>query len=222
MSLRLGVFGGMFDPPHLGHIAAAKYAAEHLPLDIVKLIPCKIPNHRAQTQESTEHRVNMLKLAIKAEPKLGVDSLELEREGVSFMVDTLTILRGRNPDAVIVLVLGIDSFNSLPRWHRYQDILGLCHLYVLSRGGELVSRETETKLQQIGFKVDSEQRLMAQPHGCYFFDSGFVHDASSSLVRHDRRLDKNLAALLDPAVMQYIEKHHLYQETSLIHERCTG
>jgi nicotinate-nucleotide adenylyltransferase len=212
----------MFDPPHLGHIAAAKYAAEHLHLDTVKLIPCKIPNHRAQTQESTEHRTNMLRLAVQAEPKLSVDTLELEREGISFMADTLAILRRNNPAAVIVLVLGIDSFNSLPAWHRYQDILGLCNLYVLARGGEPVNPETETELQHSGCKAGSEQQLMAQPQGCYFFDTGFDHAASSSLVRHDRQLDKNLGSLLDPAVMQYIEKYHLYQETSLIHERYTG
>jgi nicotinate-nucleotide adenylyltransferase len=75
MSLRLGIFGGMFDPPHLGHIAGAKYAAQQLELDTVKLIPCKLPNHRAQTQASTAHRLNMLNIAIQAEPLLSVDIL---------------------------------------------------------------------------------------------------------------------------------------------------
>lgn len=222
MSLRLGIFGGMFDPPHLGHIAAANYAAKQLELDEVKLVPCKIPNHRARTQAPEEHRVNMLNLAIQGEPKLSVDTLELDRDGVSFMVDTLDVFRSRNREAVIVLVLGIDSFNSLPSWHRYQDILALCHLYVLSRAEELVNQDTEQKLAPYGVEVDSEQALMARPQGCYFFAKGFAHDASSTLVRQEKLLHKNLGALLAPEVLQYIENHHLYQETSLIHERCTG
>jgi len=211
MSLRLGVFGGMFDPPHLGHIAAANYAAQQLQLDTVKLVPCKTPNHRANTQESTEHRVNMLTLAIEAQPNLSIDTLELTRDGISYMVDTLAILRAANPEAIIVLILGIDSFNSLPQWYRYQEILGLCHLYVLGRDGEPVNPDTAALLQKTGAQVSSEHLLMSTREGHYLFDSGFTHSASSSLVRKDKLLDKNLVALLDPAVLHYIEKHNLYQ-----------
>ncbi|MFT4861757.1 MAG: nicotinate-nucleotide adenylyltransferase [Pseudohongiellaceae bacterium] len=222
MSLRLGVYGGMFDPPHLGHVAAAKYAAQQLKLDSVKLIPCKIPNHRAPTQASKEHRVNMLNLAIQASPELSIDTLELTREGVSYMVDTLKILRAGNPGAIMVLVLGVDSFNSLPTWHRFQEILALCSLFVLSRGGETLSQETEKKLAPYGVEVDNERQLMAKPCGGYFFDQDFANDASSSLVRQEKLLNKNLAGLLSPEVLQYIENNHLYQEISLIHGRCTG
>lgn len=219
---RLGVFGGMFDPPHLGHIAAAQHAVQQLGLDNLKLIPCKIPNHRAHTQVSPEHRLNMLNLAIQAEPLLSIDALELERDGVSFMVDTLTILRERHPGAQIVLVLGRDSFNSLPSWHRYQDILSLSHLYVLNRRGELINDETNAALKSYGSEVGSKEEIFDRPYGCYFFDKSFAHDASSTLVRQERLLGKNLGGLLDPKVSHYIESHQLYQETSLIKERCTG
>lgn len=222
MSLRLGVYGGMFDPPHLGHVAAAKYAAQQLKLDSVKLIPCKTPNHRAPTQASTEHRVNMLNLAIQASPELSVDTLELTREGVSYMVDTLKTLRAGNPSAVIVLVLGMDSFNSLPTWHKYQEILALCSLFVLSRGGETPSLDTAAKLAPHGGQAGSERQLMSQPCGRYFFDTAFASDASSSLVRRKKLLNKNLSELVSPEVLQYIENNHLYQETPLIQGRCTG
>jgi nicotinate-nucleotide adenylyltransferase len=212
----------MFDPPHLGHIAGAKYAAQQLELDTVKLIPCKLPNHRAQTQASTAHRLNMLNIAIQAEPLLSVDTLELERAGISYMIDTVATLRDRNPTAQIILIMGVDSFNSLPSWHRYEEILSLCHLYVLSRDAQAVSQETKRKLLKYGAEVENKQQLFTHSTGCYLFDVGFDHIASSTLVRQDRASGKNFGALLDPAVAQYIESHHLYQETTLIKERCTG
>ncbi len=222
MKLRLGLLGGMFDPPHVGHIESAKHAASRLRLDKVKLIPCKTPNHRPHTQVSAEHRVNMLRLAIKAESLLAIDTLELEREGVSYMVDTLEQLRAQHSDGMIVLILGMDSFNSLPNWHRYEDILSLCHLFVLSRSAEQASPETESALAGLALKVSNEEQLDERQNGCYLIDNNFSHDASSTLVRSERVSGKNSGLLLHPDVSNYIESHHLYQETPSTQQRCTG
>ena len=115
MSAPLVVLGGLFDPVHKGHVSAAQFALEFLSLPRIKMIPCHLPNHKAVPNTQGEHRLAMLTLATASYPKIEVDPIELQRDRVSYTVDTLTELKKRH--SVLVFVLGVDSFNSLPLWH---------------------------------------------------------------------------------------------------------
>ena len=113
MMSRLGIFGGMFDPVHEGHLEAARYAKELLRLDCVKLIPCNIPNHRTPAYCSAAHRLAMLELVTKDEFGIEVDDTELRKASVSYSLETVKVMRANTVADSIVFILGMDSFNSI-------------------------------------------------------------------------------------------------------------
>ena len=113
MMSRLGVFGGMFDPVHEGHLEAARYAKELLRLDCVKLIPCNIPNHRTSAYSSAAHRLAMLELVTKNEFGIEVDDTELRKASVSYSLETVKIMRANTVADNIVFILGTVSYTHL-------------------------------------------------------------------------------------------------------------
>ena len=133
MSSRLGILGGMFDPVHNGHVAAARFAINILNLDALKMVPCHIPNHRASQQLSARHRLEMLELALRSESCIETDDCEIKRGGVSYAVDTVRELAAKGAWDHVVFVMGIDAFNGLPNWHEWRSLLESCHLLVLGQ-----------------------------------------------------------------------------------------
>lgn len=131
----LAVFGGTFDPVHLGHLRAAWEASEQLAADVL-MMPARVPPHRPPTVASAEQRVEMLAAALRGQSRLRLDERELRRDGPSYTVDTLVELRTeRGPRRPLVLLVGADAFAGLDRWHRWQDLFELAHVGVLTRPG---------------------------------------------------------------------------------------
>lgn len=137
MRRRVGVYGGMFDPVHSGHLEVARYAREALALEKVYLVPCKQPNHRSVAQASGSQRLRMLELACADDPSLVASDIELQRDGVSYSVDTLAQLRAQEPGTDFVFILGRDALLSLPKWERWQELLRDNLLAVVSRESAL-------------------------------------------------------------------------------------
>lgn len=210
MSLRLGVFGGMFDPVHNGHIEAAKHASDLLQLDKLKLIPCRIPNHRAGAFASGSQRQHMLELAIAGSKNLEVDSIELDREGVSYMVDTLLEIASLNASARLVLVIGMDAFNSLPSWHRFKELSQLCHLFVLSRTGEQANIKSISEISRHWQEIAKVSDIFNSSCGNYVIEKNFKFDVSSTAVRTAIRNRENISAVLNDDVAAFISDQHLY------------
>jgi nicotinate-nucleotide adenylyltransferase len=210
MISRLGVLGGMFDPVHNGHIDAARYARDVLLLDTLKLIPCFKPNHREEAAASSAHRLQMLHLALANEPGLEVDAMEIERGGVSYTVESLAAIRSSQGAEQIVFVLGLDSFNTLTQWHRWQEILNLCHLFVLARQGLKPGKELAQTLQLDLRRVAEVRQLFAAPSGNILLAEDFNYQASSTEVRDCLRRGDDVSALLDPEVYAYIQANQLY------------
>ena len=132
----VAIFGGTFDPIHFGHLRTALELKQNLKLDEMRLIPCHVPAHRTQPHYSAQDRLRMVELAVAPEPELSCDSREIEREGVSYMADTLAILRDELGDQIsLILVVGMDSFLSLPSWHEWEEIPQLAHIIVAARPG---------------------------------------------------------------------------------------
>jgi nicotinate-nucleotide adenylyltransferase len=135
--VRLGVFGGSFDPIHHGHLIAATTLAEQLELDEVRLVvareqPMKAGAHRA----SADDRAAMVALALRGQERLRLDRSELDRAGPSYTVDTLRGLRAGQPDAELVLLVGSDSAAGFAQWHEPEAIRALARIEVFSRGGQ--------------------------------------------------------------------------------------
>jgi nicotinate-nucleotide adenylyltransferase len=198
--MKLGVLGGTFDPPHVGHIRLAEVAVEHLRLDKLLFVPAREPWRKAgQSISAVEHRLEMTWLAVDSLPRLDVSSLELNRPGPSYTVDTLgELLALYGPETELFLVLGEDALLDLPNWKEPHRIVALARLAVALRspGRELEVTELEKAIPGIS------RQLIVLP-------MTFV-DVSATAIREWARKGVSLASLVPPAVEAYIKEHALY------------
>ncbi len=134
--MRLGLFGGSFDPVHYGHLLLAETCREQAELDAVWFVPAAVPPHKTRKELAPDKaRVEMLELALAGDPRFVVSAIELERGGVSYTIDTLTTIHEQQPEAELYFLMGADSLRELPTW---RDPAGICRLatpLVVRRGG---------------------------------------------------------------------------------------
>ncbi len=181
--MRIGIFGGSFDPIHLGHLLAATSLGESLELDEVRLVvagrqPLKKEGHGAPS----EHRAAMVDLAVRGAPRLSASRVEIGRDGPSYTVDTLRAFRAELADAELVLLLGADAAQELPRWHEAAAIRALARIEVFARGGE----GGTLRVPRV--------------------------DLSSTEIRVRVRLGRSIRYWVPDAVAGYIAAHRLYRE----------
>lgn len=131
--VRIGVFGGAFDPPHNAHVALANAAVQQLQLDRLHVIPTGHALHKARALSPAGDRLDMARLAFGALPGVLVDSREVDRAGPTFTIDTLEALQQENPDAQLYLVIGADQFAAFGQWHRFSDILKIAIICIADR-----------------------------------------------------------------------------------------
>lgn len=130
---KIGIFGGTFDPIHYGHIELARCMRDQLQLDEVRLIPTGLPPHRAMPPVSPQQRFDWVKAAIDGEAGLIADDREVKRAGYCYTVDTLIELQQDTPNALLVWLIGADSWLNLNRWHRWRELFDLGHLLIAAR-----------------------------------------------------------------------------------------
>jgi nicotinate-nucleotide adenylyltransferase len=131
----IGIFGGTFDPIHFGHLRTALELQQRLSLQEVRFVPCADPPHRDAASTAGALRLDMVAAAVAGESAFVVDDREFRREGPSYSVDTLSAIRGENPDASLCLLMGMDSFLGLPSWYHWEEIIELSHIVVAHRPG---------------------------------------------------------------------------------------
>ena len=131
----IGIFGGTFDPVHYGHIKPALSVKQALNLTQIRFIPNRNPPHRADPWLGVEQRLSLLKVALKDYADVVIDERELNRDGPSYMVDTLRSLHDDFPDEELCLIIGMDAFYGISSWFKWRSIFDLCHLVVTTRPG---------------------------------------------------------------------------------------
>jgi len=160
----LALFGGTFDPVHLGHLSVAWEAAELLDAE-VRLLPASVPPHRAPPVASAAQRVAILRAALQGQKRLALDTRELERHGPSYTIDTLHELRAEQGDRPLVLLLGADAFAGLASWHRWRELFDVAHIGVLDRPGVCATLPDELEREVSGRRVDRAEPLHQSPAG---------------------------------------------------------
>ena len=133
--ISMGVFGGTFDPIHFGHLRTAFEMLQALRFGEVRFMPCGSPPHRGTPIASAELRLRMVQVATAGQQGFVVDDREFQRDGPSYSVDTLSALRAEFPLRPIGLIIGMDAFLGLPKWHQWREILQLAHIIVAHRPG---------------------------------------------------------------------------------------
>ena len=197
---QIGLFGGTFDPPHLGHLILASEAYSQLGLDRLLWILTPEPPHKQdQNITSVEHRLAMVNLAIQDNPTFELSRVELDRPGPHYTLETIQLVAEQFPDSDITPIIGGDSLRDLPKWNRPTELLQACHrIGVMRRPGEQENIEDlEMQLPGISSKVQ-------------YVDAPLLEIASREL--RNRIADgKPFRYYLHPAVYEYINSHHLYR-----------
>jgi len=186
---KIGVLGGTFNPPHIGHILLAKFAREELNLDKVLFIPCYIPPHKKNLRiPPASVRLRMVKAAVRSCKEFEVSDLEIKRKGISYTVDTLTELKKKYPLAKLYLIIGGDLLKGLKKWKDFGKIKKLAVIAAAKR--------KKIKSQKI--------------QGVVFLDFPRI-DISSSYIRKRVFLGKSIDFLVVKPVQKIIKQYNLYK-----------
>ncbi|ORM68410.1 nicotinate-nucleotide adenylyltransferase [Pantoea rwandensis] len=213
MSKLHALFGGTFDPIHYGHLRPVEALAQQVGLKKVTLLPNNVPPHRPQPEASAQQRVAMLRCAIGDRPLFDIDTRELERETPSWTVATLEALRAeRGAEQPLGFIIGQDSLLTLAKWHRWQDLLSLCHLLVCQRPGYATQMETDEMQQWLdAHRAHTPQQLHHSPAGHIWLADTPLFDISATEIRQRRHSGRSCADLLPDAVIDYIDRAGLYR-----------
>lgn len=187
---RVGILGGTFNPPHLGHLIIAEQVKSQLNLDEVMFIPDYQPPHiDKKTAISAEKRLKMVKLSTMDEPEFKVSDIELRRKGVSYTIDTIKELKLKNPEVDYYFIIGGDMVEYLPKWYRIEELIELVKFVGVGRPG---------------YRKESKYPIM-------WVDVPMT-DISSTLVRRNVKQGCSIKYLVTPEVENYIHEEGLYRE----------
>ncbi|MGZ8217021.1 nicotinate-nucleotide adenylyltransferase [Methylomagnum sp.] len=209
----IGIYGGTFDPIHYGHLRTALEVKEAAGLDEVRLIPSQIPPHRGAPGATPEQRLAMLRAALEdAEPGFRIDTRELERAGPSYMVDTLGSIRADiGPAEPLCLIVGLDAFLNLHRWHRWRALFELAHILVMQRPGSAPEMPDE-------LRAELDSRATATPEPLRKSPAGFIHfipvtqlDISATQIRRAIAAGRSPRYLTPDVVLDLIRRLDLYR-----------
>jgi len=204
--------GGTFNPVHIGHLRTAQELVQRLPIDCLRLVPARVPPHRAAPQVTAEHRAAMVELAVAGEDRLVCDRRELRRDGPSYTVDTLRSLRDElGPHQPLAWIVGVDAAAGLAEWFRWRELFALAHLIVVARPGATLP-SSGTAVQELRDRACSGDELTREPAGGVYRCELTPQPVSSTQIRALLQSAGDVSGLLPASVLAYIARHGLYRD----------
>ena len=197
----IGIYGGSFNPIHLGHLETAISLKAELKLEHLFFVPCCIPVHKDELKFSSAERLQMIKIALERYPSIELDEREIKRGGKSFTIDTLNELKSICTDSPICLIIGMDSYLSIKSWKDWKKFSQLAHLVVLKREGY----KRENVLLESFQKTSNADQLKSQQNGLLFFSNTPLIEVSSSDIRSKISANQNLDNLLPQNIIDYLQ-----------------
>jgi len=215
--MRIGLFGGTFDPIHWGHLRSAEEVSETFKLERVIFIPASIPPHKmGQRTTPAQDRLRMVRLATAGNPRFSVSTTEITRPGVSYSIDTLRHFAGKSKkDDSLFFIIGLDAFREIGTWKHYRQIFPLCNFIVTSRPGSKNPdplRGTSVAVKKL-FCYDFERRTYRHQSGTHIFFIELTDIAiSASEIRELVKQRRSIRYLVPPAVEKFIKQRGLYRK----------
>ncbi len=215
---RLGLFGGTFNPIHLGHLHAARIVWRRFALDRILFIPSYLPPHKETCEvASSEHRFHMVDLTLADDPFCVASPIEIEARGTSYSVLTLSRIRSIHPRADLFFILGIDAFLEIETWKEYDKVLESCAFIVISRPGyrlegarALLDGRLRGRLQEVN-RLQKPEDLHYQASAIFLVTIDAL-DISSSEIRRRLMDGQSVEGMVAGPVIQYIAEHGLYRK----------
>lgn len=213
----IGIFGGTFDPVHFGHLRPALEVFEALRLEQLRLVPGRVPPHRERPGASPKARLAMLRLAVADQSGFVIDEREMDRDGPSYSVDTLHSLRAEfGADRPLCMVVGLDAFLGLGRWHRWEAIPDLAHIVVAHRPGWELEPHTVPGAEQAldlleRARLRSREELNARANGGVWLQPVSQLAISATDIRRRVAAGGSVRYLVPDAVRRYIDDNGLYR-----------
>lgn len=212
--MKIGLIGGTFNPIHLAHLRIAEEVRDRFGLDRVIFIPAATPPHKALAGEVPfAARLAMTRLAVAGNEAFTVSDIEGRREGKSYSIDTLRLLRAEYPGDEFFFIIGSDSFLEIGLWYEFAAIFDCCNMVVVERPGAAIRELSVALPADIAGRFTpfpAEHRLAHRSGYSVFYLRGLPFDISSSAVRELARQKRSLRYLVPPAVEEYIKEQRLY------------
>ena len=206
----VGLFGGTFDPVHHAHLRMALELKQRLQLDQMRLLPCHQPPHKDNPERSSEHRANMVALALESCNELSCDVRELAADKPSYTIDTLEQLRGELGEEVsLCWCVGMDSLVNLSSWHRWRELLDVAHLVVTARPGWQMPTNGDVA-EWLESHRGTPESLTNTAHGSVVVCEMSLLDISATDIREQIAAGHSPQFLMPDAVWRYIQENDLY------------
>jgi nicotinate-nucleotide adenylyltransferase len=214
--VRIGIFGGTFNPIHLGHLRAAEEIRERFNLERVIFIAAAVPPHKeVEGGIPGEHRLEMVRLAISDNPHFVTSDIELKRPGKSYSIGTIQFFREKyGSDSEMFFILGMDAFLEIGTWKSFQELFSLCHFIVMTRPGFDKPFSARVLPPEVAdtFVADEQGDRFIHRDGYFIYLQGVTFlDISSTKIREETREGRSMRYLLPPEVERYIKQHHFYR-----------
>ncbi|GLS26908.1 putative nicotinate-nucleotide adenylyltransferase [Marinibactrum halimedae] len=210
--LAVALFGGTFDPIHVGHLRMALELRQALGVNEVRLVPCHQPPHRGLPLRTSQQRAEMLTLAVSECDGLSTDLRELDRDGPSYSIDTVIEVRQEVGAATpLMLAMGMDSFIHFPSWYRSEEFLQYTHLVVMTRPGYGLTSHLNTDLSSLLNKQMTQQEMQSCPCGGVLIVQQTPLPISATQIREALQTGSSVQYLVPDVVRQYIQQNQLYR-----------
>jgi len=197
----IGIYGGSFDPVHLGHLITAESIKKELNFERLFLLPCCEPVHKNALHYSSKQRLEMLNLAIKEFPSLEIDTREIDRGGSSYMIETLAEIVKEFKDSSICLIIGMDSFINFKTWKKWDEFAKLIHLIILPRN---TNQHPQKSLDTFDITLD-KNHLNNKTSGLLYFSNSELIDISSSDIRGKIVSNQSLDGLTPSSIINILQ-----------------
>lgn len=212
MNESIAIYGGTFDPVHIGHLRSAIDVRSKLKVGRLFVVPSSTPPHRQRPSVTPEVRLEMLRLSVADLAGIEVDDREINRSGMSYSIDTLAEFRSEYPTWRIYFILGADAFSLLHTWHRWQELTNFAHLVVLERPGSSSPQPTDPVLEWLSDKeISAVSAFGAETNGRVLRLKLVQWQVSATDIRERCRTGQSIDLLVPKAVQSFIDEHKLYQ-----------
>lgn len=203
--MKIGIFGGTFNPPHKGHERMIETLTKELELDKVLIIPNKVPTHkRCDDLADNRDRLNMCRMAFR-DPKFEISTIEMDRESDSYTIFTVNELIKKYPNDELYLIIGSDMFLMFHKWYKHKELLEKCTVCVASRNTEdSVKALRAYAFERLGIYINGldGKNIHISPMDAYIISSGEIRDMISK--------GKSIYGYVEPEIIEYMENHGLY------------